>query len=101
MAVCVSCGDPVIWLWNDHTNSKAPVNPDPVPNGNITRIGENLYHVLTKKELAALDNPGMLDPEPPLRYQLHFIKEPCAKAFRDRDPVAHKRPKKGNHGYRN
>lgn len=100
MSVCKGCGEQIEWRKNDKTGASAPVDPKPVPEGNVTLVGAEEYHVLLKAEKHALVEPGFFDGEPPTRYVLHFASHPdCAVVYRRRDKTAHRAPR-GKHGRR-
>lgn len=90
MAVCEGCGEPIFWRTNDKTGKVAPVDELPVPNGNVTLVGADQYHVLLKAERHALVEPGFFDDEPPPRYMLHFVTCKHPEVFRKRDQKAHR-----------
>lgn len=91
MAVCEGCGKSVIWYKNDKTGKAAPVNPEPVPDGNVTLVDDGQYHVMTKAERQAADEPSMFDDGHALRrFVLHFATCTKPEAFRRRDQKAHK-----------
>lgn len=71
MTTCNSdrCGDEVLWLENDHTHRRAPIQAVPLPDGNITVDTRNdTYHVLTKAEM----RPSLFDTEPTVVHWPHF-----------------------------
>lgn len=93
MSYCDGCAARVLWLANDKTGKAAPVDPTPVPNGNVTvDFASSTYHVMTKKEVVAADNGlGDLFDPPPDRFTLHFATCPHADHFR-RCHTCHKSP---------
>lgn len=83
VATCTGCGATVFWKRHHATDKAAPVNPDVDPTGNVVLDGDH-YRVLTKKEIAALDTPTLLDMGDPevRRYTLHFATCPASNQFR-------------------
>lgn len=48
---CTSCGESVLYLRNDSTGNTAPIDLEPVADGNIVvDLEEGTYHVLRKDE---------------------------------------------------
>ena len=76
------CGATVIWLKPVNGDRPAPVDPQPVPDGNVVIPRPGFYKVLTKREIDNYNNPGMLDDPAPPRYKLHFATCPNAEHFR-------------------
>jgi len=85
-ARCRSCGEEILWLPNDQTGKKAPIELTPDADGPVVLMhapGNDeepiAYHVLTKAERAL----RMFDPAVPAnssaaRYRNHF--QTCAQA---------------------
>lgn len=86
MAVCLAegCETEIIWLNNDHTGKRAPIEVATSPRGNITidRV-KNTYHVI-------VDDDGDVDPQ--LRHLNHFVSCEHAKAFTKRCEVCRQSP---------
>lgn len=85
MASCELCHQRIEWFPTGGIKPNGapvmmPVDPVPVPNGNVV-IESNQVRVLTKKEITRFDNPGMLDLPPPDRYVSHFTTCPHAERF--------------------
>lgn len=69
MSSCRACYAEVLWLANERTGKKNPIDAKPNPQGNIERVGENQYRILTKKQLEM--GQGLFG-EPVERYMSHF-----------------------------
>lgn len=69
-----------------------PIDMLPRPDGNITLVGEEHFHVLTKTERHRMDNPGMLDDPAPDRFVSHFSTCCNADYYRHRCKVCHQNP---------
>lgn len=82
MSHCEGCAAPVEWRKHVTTGKAAPVDTTPTPDGNVLLEGPGEYRVLTKREIKALDNPGLFDDDPPDRYTLHFATCPRAAHYR-------------------
>lgn len=64
-----SCPDEVLWLENDHTHRRAPIQAVPLPEGNcVVDVRHGTYHVLTKAEQA----PSLFDGPGAARHWPHF-----------------------------
>lgn len=83
---CRSCRAPVIWLEHAKTGKPAPIDAEPVPDGNILVDPLNgAYRVLaerSQRELASAQGSNL--------YTNHFVTCPQASAWkraRDYDPT--------------
>jgi len=75
MAECRSCHAPVIWVATT-TGKQMPLDPIPVPDGNITLDTDQVAHVL----------PDAAHPPPDVpRYHSHFATCPNAAQHRRRE----------------
>jgi hypothetical protein len=79
---CRSCGASVYWLKHHETGKLAPIDAEPVPDGNIVIEGET-YKILAKDLLALAEGFG--DDIP--RHKNHFATCPNAATH-------HKGPKR-------
>jgi hypothetical protein len=71
MARCRSCDAPVVWKRTE-AGKAMPIDPDPVPGGNVVLLDDDRVHVLHADE-AADDVPT---------YVSHFATCPNAKGHR-------------------
>jgi hypothetical protein len=69
------CGAPMAWFKSEASRAPMPLDPDPVPDGNIV-IRNGLAVVVGNDLMAPTANEG----EP--RYKSHFATCPNAKKFR-------------------
>lgn len=80
IANCRSCERRIIWVESDRSGKPMPLDPEPVPFGNIRvieRPGQNrVGRVLTLDELALIDETDEL------LYLSHFATCPNAHAHR-------------------
>lgn len=86
MAKC-ECGARIAWGMTTE-GKRMPLDPVPVPNGNIILV-DGAIKVLTKKEIERIENPGMLDGPTPDRFTSHFATCPKSKHFRRCDTCHH------------
>jgi hypothetical protein len=68
-----TCGAPFVWSTNDKTGKASPIDPDPVPNGNIRLLGNGRHRVMGQRELEA-DTQGE-------RFVNHFMTCPERNQF--------------------
>ena len=53
------CGAPILWLVNEKTSKRAPIDSDPVPHGNIAVLDDRgLYMVLAGNHLELARKAG-------------------------------------------
>jgi hypothetical protein len=71
-SVCRSCGAPIRWAVTRATGARIPLNPEPVPGGNIVVEASGFVRVLGRGEEAP---PGA-------RFVSHFVTCPFAAAHR-------------------
>lgn len=75
---CRGCGGPMRWAQNETTGRRVPIDPDPVPDGNLVLVALRpgatpLVRYLRKHEPVAPTSP---------RYVSHFATCPQADQFR-------------------
>ena len=71
---CKSCGKSIEILNHERTGKPAPIESEPVPNGNVTLNADGTYHVVKKDETV---------PESQLRYVNHYTNCPQAGSWRE------------------
>ena len=87
---CGGCNAKVVWYAHHRTGKKAPVDVEPVENGNVViDLITRTYSVLTAKQMQAAGQANMFD-QPKPRYVLHFATCTHPETFRKRDQVAHR-----------
>ena len=72
---CRSCQAPIIWLVNSTTQKAAPIDAEPVADGNILALGNGTYRVLKASER---DDPDVATYS---RHTNHFQTCPDAARF--------------------
>lgn len=85
MSSCSTCGRQITWAINQATNKRVPLDPNPIPAGNVARVGyddKGVPIVVFLKKDETTNNP---------RYRSHFMT--CPHAQRHRKPKAPKQPK--------
>lgn len=73
---CRSCRAPIDWRVNLRTGRPAPIDADPVPDGDVLVMADGRHSVI-----------GRADPTPPadmLRFKNHWSTCPDAKAWKKR-----------------
>lgn len=76
MAICESCRAPIQWLKNRDTGSVAPVDIEPVENGNVAVIGGQYKVKSNQADLFGFDEELTYD------RVLHFVTCPDADRWR-------------------
>lgn len=74
---CTGCGAPILWLRTAATGRRCPIDPAPVPDGNIVIRGDTAVYLA----LSLYETDGQPQ-EGELRYKSHFATCPNAAAFR-------------------
>lgn len=72
MSPCKKCGKPMRWV-DTATGSHLPIDPDPVPDGNIMLLENGLCTIVPLEERAACVAP---------LFKSHFATCPSASEFR-------------------
>lgn len=80
---CSGCGAPIAWRLTVK-GKKMPVDPDPVPDGNIVLNRGGLVVVLDRERMAKLE--ARTDRERWPRFVSHFVTCPHRAAFRKARP---------------
>lgn len=70
---CVACGTSVTMCFHVTTGKRAPIDTEPSEDGNVQRVGEDRYRIITAKAPA--------DPDAP-RFKSHFATCTDAARFR-------------------
>lgn len=66
---CRSCGQPVRWCITDVNRKRMPIDPDPVPDGNVWVIEYEQGNPVIGVALTGATVPAAV----PLRYVSHFV----------------------------
>lgn len=80
MTACRSCGASIVWCWSTK-GVPTPVDPEPVPDGNVTVEGGGRIASGVRIVVGSIQ-PGLFD-APELRYQTHFVTCPDAARWRN------------------
>jgi hypothetical protein len=82
VSACRSCNAPVVWAITSKTGAAIPLDPNPIADGNVVRIGTAtrgapLVLVLTDEELGRARKQGVVQ-----LYRSHFASCPDADRWR-------------------
>lgn len=83
---CRSCGEPVIWLTNNHTGRKAPIDQEETPDGSgnvVIDVNAGTYRVVSGTERHMLQQTGHS------LYTNHFQTCKDQERWRDRNERRH------------
>ena len=72
---CRSCQAEVVWKMNDTSGKAAMVDLAPVEGGNVVKVGEGGFRVLSKADAAGVE-------EGTPRFVLHFATCPQSREWR-------------------
>lgn len=81
MSTCRSCGTEVLWLTNQNTGRRAPIDAAPSPEGNIVVDEERGVYRIVPRESWALF---------PERHLNHFVTCPQAKKWAEEKGIRRK-----------
>lgn len=82
---CRGCGAKMRWARNESSGKNIPLDPEPVPDGNLVLVRCDPSEPMTVRALRKEDP----DPDPSLpRYVAHFKTCPLADSFRRKDQGA-------------
>jgi hypothetical protein len=75
---CRSCTAPVMWLTNEKTGKRAPIDAEPAPDGNIV-----VFDALSYQVIGGTERQDAIDEGFPLHLN-HYVTCPQAAAWKAR-----------------